>query len=106
MCGAGENNILPLLTIPINDNEEALAGVATTVSLLSPPTNNSASKNLSQSSVRKKCYYHPKHHHFLEYFNDPILDDAVIYMSDVPFQYNERESRYTEFIGNQTGTIL
>ena len=53
-----------------------------------------------------KCYYHHKHHHFLDYFNDPILDDAVIYVNDIPFQYNTREVKYTEFIGNSAGTIF
>ena len=53
-----------------------------------------------------KLYYHHKHHHFLDYFNDPIPDAAVIYMSDISFQYNEREGRYTEFISNPMGTIF
>ena len=74
------------------------------MSLLSPPTNNSASENLRQNSARMKCYYHHKQHCFLDYFDYSIPDDAVIYMSDIPFKYNEREGRHTEFIGNPTGT--
>ena len=101
-----ENNVLPLQTTKGNDKEEALAGAAAALSLLSSPTNSSASENLSQSSVKMKCYYHHKHHCFLDYFTDPILDDAVIYASDKPFQYNEREGRYTECIGNPTGTVF
>ena len=89
-----------------DDNEETLDGVAATLSLLSSPTNNSTIKNLSQRSAKMKCYHHHKHHHFLDYFNDPILYDAVIYVSDIPFQYNEREGRYAEFIGYPTGTIF
>ena len=27
-------------------------------------------------------------------------------MSDIPFQYNKREGRYTEFVGNPTGIIF
>ena len=39
-----------------------------------------------------KWYFHHKQKHFLDYFKDPILDGAVIYVGDVPFQYNEREA--------------
>ena len=42
-----ENYLLPSQTIPSDDNEEALTGAAATASLISPPTNNSASTNLS-----------------------------------------------------------
>ena len=93
-------------TITSDDNEEALAGAATALSLLSLPANNSASKNLSQNSAKMKCYYHHKHHQFLDYFNNPIPDDAVIYENYIPFQYSEREGRYIEFIGNPTGAIF
>ena len=98
--------MLPLQTITSDDNEEVLAGIATALSLLTPPTNNSASKNLNQSSVKMKCYYHHKHCYFLDYINNPISDDAVIYTSDMPFQYNKRECRYTKFIGDPTGTVF
>ena len=53
--GAGENN-LPLQTITSDNNEEALAGAAAAMSLLSPPTKNSACENLSQSSAKLKFY--------------------------------------------------
>ena len=53
-----------------------------------------------------KCYYHHTQCHFLDYFNDPILDDAVFYTSDIPFQYNKIEGGYTEFIGNLIGTVF
>ena len=47
--GTEENNVLPLQTMTSDDNEEALAGAAAALSLLSP-TDNSASKNINQSS--------------------------------------------------------
>ena len=72
--------MLSLQTITSVDNKEALAGATATVSLLSLPRNNSTCTNLSQNS-------------------------AVIYIGDIPFQYNERESRYTEFIGNPTTIV-
>ena len=53
-----------------------------------------------------KCYYDCTHGCFLDYFNDPILDDAVIYAGDIPFQYNMVEGRYTEYIGNLVGAVL
>ena len=56
--------------------------------------------NVNQNSARMKCYFHYEQNHFLDYFEDPGPDDAVIYMSDVLFQYNKREGRYTEFVGN------
>ena len=90
-----------------NDNEEALAGAAATLSLLSLPTDNSNSQNLSQHLVKMKCYYDHKHFPFLDYFNDTIPDDAVFYASDIPFQYNKMEGMYTEFIGgNLIGTCF
>ena len=92
--------MLPSPTINIDDNEEALPATAITLSLLSPPTDNSADENCSQSSIKTKYYYHHKHHCFSDLFNDPILDDAVIYACNIPFQYNERGGRYTEFLGN------
>ena len=102
-----ENNVLLLWTMTRDDNEEALAGEATTLNLFSPPpTDTTASENLSQSSIKIKCYCNQKHHHFLDYFNDPILDDAVIYAGDVPFHYNKIEGRYMEFIGNSIGTVF
>ena len=106
MHGTGEYNGLPSQTITRVDNEGILAGEGTTVSLLSPVTNNSASENLSQSSAKMKCYYHHKHHCILHYFDDPILDDVMIYVCDISFQYNKREGGYTEFIGIPTGTIF
>ena len=44
--------------------------------------------------------------HFIDYLNDPILDDAVIYEGDIHLQYNKIKSRYTEFIGNPIGTVF
>ena len=106
MLGEEDNNMLPLQTTDSDDKEEGLAGAATALSILSPPTDNSSSQNCSQSSVKMKCYYHHTLHCFLDYLNDPIPDAAVIYISYIPFQYNKIESRYTAFIGNPTGTIL
>ena len=53
-----------------------------------------------------KCYCDHTHGHFLDYFNDPILDDAVNYADDTPFQYNKVEGKYTEFIINPAGTLF
>ena len=52
-----------------------------------------------------KCYYDHIHCHFLDYFNDPILDDAAIYAGDIPFQCSKIEGIYTKFIGNSIGTV-
>ena len=103
---AEEKNLLPLQTITSDDNEESLAGTAATLSLHFPPTDNSTSGTLGQSSVKMKCYYYHKHHCFLDYLINPILEDAVISMSDIPFHYDEREGKYTEFMGNSAGTVL
>ena len=53
-----------------------------------------------------KCHYHHKQKFFLDYFDNPIPDDAVIYVNDITFQCNEKEGRCAEFIGNLTGTIF
>ena len=60
--------------------------------------------NFRHNSVKMKCYFYHEQKHFLGYFSDLVSYDAVIYASDVSFQNNEREGRYTEFIGNPTGT--
>ena len=44
--------------------------------------------------------------YFIDYFDDPVPDGAVIYAGDVPFQYNEQEGMCTEFLGNPTGNIF
>ena len=53
-----------------------------------------------------KYYNDHTHCHFLDYFNDPILGDAVIHAGDIPFQYNMIEGRYTEIIGNHIGSVI
>ena len=88
--GAGKDNLLPLQTINSDQSEEALAGATTALSHLSlPHENNSTGTNLSQNSTRMKCYFHHKQNCFLDYFKDPVLDGAVIYVGNVPFQYNK-----------------
>ena len=52
-----------------------------------------------------KCYFYCEQNYFLDYFKDPVLYGAVIHMDDILFQYNKREGRYREFIGNPTGII-
>ena len=54
MHEAEENNVL-LLQVS-DENEESLAAAATTLSLPSPSTDNPASENLSQRSVKMKFY--------------------------------------------------
>ena len=43
---------------------------------------------------------------FIDYFNDPVTDGAVIYVGDIPFWYNEQEGMYTEILGNLTGNVF
>ena len=101
----GENNLLSLQTIISNQTDGVLAGVTNRTSVLSCTNNDPNSINISQNSARMKCYFHYKQNCLLYYFDDPVPDDAVIYMSDVPFQDNEREGMYTEFIDNSTGIL-
>ena len=63
--GAEENNVLSLHTITNDDNEEALTGAATALSIFSVLTDNSTSWNLSLSPVSIKFYYCHLHHFFL-----------------------------------------
>ena len=53
-----------------------------------------------------KCYFLYKQNCFLDYFKDPVLEGAVIYMGDIVFQYNEQEGKCTQFLGNLTGNVL
>ena len=61
--------------------------------------------NLSQISAGMKCYFYCEQNNFSVFFDDPFLDDAVIYTNAIPLKYNERECMYTEFTGNPTGTM-
>ena len=104
--GMEENNVLLSQTMTSDNGKEALAHAATALSLFSPSTDNLAMENLSQGSIKMKCYYLHTHCCFLDYFNDSIPDDAVIYASDIPFQYNKIEGRHTKFIGNPIGRVF
>ena len=53
-----------------------------------------------------KSYFYHQQNFFLDYFEDSIPDDSIIYKTDIPFQNSKREVRYMKFIGNQTGTIF
>ena len=53
-----------------------------------------------------KCYCHHEQNYFFDYFDDPVLDNAIIYVSNVPVQYNKREGRHTKFIDNLTSTTF
>ena len=91
MQDAKENNVLLLQGTTNNDKEEALAGAATALSLLSPPTNNLNSQIPNQ--IHMKCNYNKTHCHFLDYLDYPILGDAIIYAGNTSFQYNKEEGR-------------
>ena len=98
-----ENNVLQQEPCD-NDNADALNGATTILNLLSPPTDNSNSQQFNNSHM--KCYCDCTHGCFLDYFNDPILDDAVTYTGDIPFHYNKAYSRNTDFVGNLAGTVF
>ena len=59
--------------------------------------------DLSLNSAGMKYY---KQNCVLNYFEDPVPNGTVIYMDDVPFQYKERQDKYTEFLGNPTSMIF
>ena len=42
-----------------------------------------------------RCYFYSQQNHFLDYFDDPVLDGAVIYVADIPTQYSEKEGMHT-----------
>ena len=98
------NNVLPPQEPAHNDNDDALAGAAAALSLLLPPTDNSNGQHINLNNM--KCYYDHTHCHFLGFFNDPILDDAVIYTGNITFQYNKIESSYTKFIGKPLCSVF
>ena len=92
--GAGQNNLPPSKTIRNDQNKEALAGAAVRLSLFSLPNKHSTRTHVSQNSARMKCDFHHQQTCFLDHFDDPVLDGAVIYTNDFPFQYNKREGSY------------
>ena len=52
-----------------------------------------------------QCSFHHLWNYFIDYSDNPVPDGAVIYAGNVPFQYNEQEEMYREFLGNPTGNI-
>ena len=68
--------------------------VATSSNLCSPLRDSSELITLSdagQNSTRMQCYFYCLWNHFLDYFNEPVQDGAVMYTGDVPFQYRKQE---------------
>ena len=57
----------------------------------------------NQYYTRMRPYFHCQHNHFIDYFDDPIPDDAVIYAEYMPFWYHESEGMHKEFLDNPTG---
>ena len=55
-----------------------------------------------QHSTRMMHYFHHQQNCFLDYFNDPVPGDAVIYVGNIPFWYSEREGTYTELLDDET----
>ena len=46
-----------------------------------------------------RCYFHNQQNHFLDYFNDPVLNGVVIYVADISSWYIEKEGTYREVDG-------
>ena len=57
-------------------------------------------KITASSGMQQLCCLCKSLHHL-----ECISGDAVIYTGNIPFQYNEREGRNTEFNGNPMGTV-
>ena len=86
-----------------------LMGAATPLNLHSPPRDSSELITLSdagQNCTRMWCYFHHPWNHFIDYFDNPVPDGVVMYADNVPFQYNEQEDTYIEFLGTLTGNIF
>ena len=96
---AKENNLAP-----IQASNNAHDGEAATPSNLCSPPSDSIEliilSDASQSFTTMWCYLHYLWNWFIDYFDDPVPDGAVIYNGDVPCQYNKKEGMYTEFLGN------
>ena len=41
-----------------------------------------------------RCYFHCQFNHFLNYFDDPVPDGAVIYAGAILLQYSKQEGTY------------
>ena len=98
-----ENNVLRPQKAAHNDSNNALVDAAVILSLLSPPTDNSNSQHINQGHM---IYYDHTCYHFLDYFNDPFLDDTVIYTGDLPVHYSKIKGRYTKLIGKPIDSVF
>ena len=52
------------------------------------------------------CYFHRQQNHFLDYFDDPVLEGVVIYVGVIPFQYTEKDGTYTEVLDKPRGKVF
>ena len=104
--GGGENNLLPSQTIIIIRavRQQLMQWTGQINSL--PLRTIQMVKNICQNSARMKGYFYHEQNHFIDYSDDLVPDDSVIYVSNGPFKYNEREGSYNEFIGNPKVQLL
>ena len=103
--GTAIGNNLPFTPATSNTH---IGEAATSLNLHSPPRDSLELiilSDASQNSTIMQCYFYHLWKCFLDYFNDQVPDDAVIYTGDVPFQYNKQEGMCSEFLGGPKGNI-
>ena len=91
-----------------SDSEGTVPGATTSPNLHPPILDSSQYITLSDAghhSTRMRCYFHYQCNHFIDCFDNPVPQDAVIYAGIVPFQH-EQEGKYTKFFGHPTGYIF
>ena len=100
-----ENNLPSTQATYTAHNDEAV----TSLKLHSSPKYSSeliTLSNASQNSARMQCYFYCLWNHFIDYLDNPVLDVAVIYEGNSPFQHTKQEGMYKEFLGNPMGNVF
>ena len=101
--------LLPVQVENNSNDQGPVPGPAMTLNMHSPILKNSQYITLSdvgQHSTRIRCYFHSQQNHFLNYFHNPALDGAVIYVGDIPLWYSGKVGTYTEVLDNPTGNVF
>ena len=101
--------LLPVLVENNSSDQGQVSGAAISLGLHSMILINLQCITLSdtiQNSTRLGYYVHSHKNCFLNYLDDVVPDDSVIYMADTQFWYSEKEGMFTEVLENLTGNVF
>ena len=103
------SQLLPACIENNSNDEWPVPSAAVSPNLHSPIFKTSQYITLSYAghhSTRMRCYFYSQQNCFLDYFNYPVLDGAVTYVGDIPFQYSEKQGTCAKVLNSPSGNIF